>query len=233
MGLETMDLHATVNEHAVERGFMGKEDTYFWGILAIECESGNHLSEDICKARVKLTSLAGAMYIMFSLASVVLAAIVGMLVLSTSPMLNQKLMIALYSISFALQLAPLIIFEAKLHYYFDYPRTWGVFDEKIHTTLPGVDAAVHIPHNVEFKPWRRRSSEICCWLAFGFTILSFVFFMIRVERTKKSKKYLNSINTLFMSRPSVAYGQGRSVMTKDVEDFLKPRRFSDRDEDEE
>lgn len=202
MGLDHFDLRFHAKKVAMEKSFYARTDSYLWGILSYKCTHSSHIPSSACGKRSLITSLSSAMYVLLSLASLALAAVMGMLFLSGSPSLSFKTTTTFYGIAALLTLAALLIFELKLNGILSKPSSWAIWDDEIHSSFAGVDALRSVPKNSTFTS-QPGISRLMVWIAFVSILTSFVCYLIRVYNTRKSKKYLNTFNTVFKSRPSL------------------------------
>jgi hypothetical protein len=202
MGLDYLDMRFHVKPAAMEKGFYARTDSYLWGILSYKCPRSRDIPSAACVKRSLITSLGSAMYIILSLASFALAAVMGMLVLSASPVSSFKTTTTFYGIAGILSLTALLIFEFKLNGILSDPSSWAIWDKEIHSSFAGVDALRHVPKTATYIS-QPGISRVMVWIAFICIITSFGCYLLRVYSTRKSKKYLNTFNTLFKSRPSL------------------------------
>ena len=225
LGLDSMDIRVEPRGAALTRGFMRKRDRYLWGLMAIQCdEEAVSIKRSACAVRHELTTLTGVMYVLLSMASVVVSGTVGLLVLSSSPMVRLKTSLVLYSSSILLMLVPSLIFEIRVRGLFESPNLWGFHDKHIHTTLAGMDSPRSIPKEATFFPSSAAVSQILIWIAVVSMMASFACFMIRVRRTRKHKGYLFSAN-LFSNRPSIFIGAPKPVVNPDLDKLIRPRKL--------
>jgi hypothetical protein len=147
----------------------------------------------------------------------------GMLVLSSSPVLNFKTTTTFYVSSALLTLVALLTFELKLQGIMQKPESWGIWDHSIRSTFAGVDATKPIPLGSAYVA-RLGISRVMVWIAFGCILGSLACFLFRVYRTRQSKKYLNTFSTLFKSRPSMFLSNAEMSLSD-----VRSRRVSTQD----
>ena len=199
-----------VKPEGTEKGFYARTDSYLWGILSQTCSKT--IPHSACDARSLITSLSSAMYTLLSVSSLSLAAAMGTLVLSPSPIMSFKTITTFYCVAAALCLSALAIFEFKMRGILSKPDSWGIWDEKIHSTIAGIDELRSIPKGSSYTE-DMAISRIMVWVAFGCIITSFLFYVIRVNSTKKNKTYLNSYDTIFKSRPSLFVSAAQETLS--------------------
>ena len=215
-----------MSDAASEKGFNGRDDKYIWGILAILCNKDEPSFPDAaCENRSNLSMLAGSIYVLLSVTSLFITATLAMLVVTISPIVSVRSTLALYITSLVFLLASLLIFELKLIELFEDPNSWAIFHESIHTSIAGFDRPTSLPASVRYNPSTRRLSRIMAWIAFASLFASFVFYALRVWRTSQSKRYLTSLNTVFVSRKSVLFNVPKSLTRNDI-NSIKSRTFS-------
>jgi hypothetical protein len=212
MGLDHFDLRFHVTKDGMQKGFHARTDSYLWGILSYRCAPDGTITAEACNNLSAINDLTGTMYVLLSFASLALAATMGMLVLSSSPVVNFKSTTALYAASALLTLIPLLIFELKAGGILGQPIDWAIWDKQIHSTFAGVDAVKHVPLQSRYEP-QRGISRIMVWVAFGCIFGSMCCFLVRLYRARRSKKYLTSFNTLFKSRPSLFVSVAEGTLT--------------------
>jgi hypothetical protein len=230
IGLEAFDIHASVSEEAVERGFFGKEDTYLWSILSVQCHRNpGIIARGTCDLVHEISSLSNIVYTLLSVAEAFVAAIIGFMVLAESPIVHLKKMYVFFGATIILILTAMIIYEVKLLYFMKDPRKFAIHHHDVHTTIAGVDASRNIPTSAVFKSRGLRTSQVLVWLAFALMIVSSIIFVVRVNRTKRNKKYLSDIHTLFMHGPSVRLPNQNSGSNGEIDELIKARRLSESD----
>ena len=205
----------------MQKGFYPRTDSYVWGILSHRCPA--HFGT-ACTNREFISFVSGLIYSLLSLSTLTLTATIGMMVLSASPVVNLKTTMTFYGISIASALTGLLIFELRLRQLFENPDSWAIYDEQVHTSFAGVDALQSIPQGAGYSV-RFGISRFLVWLGFAAAALSLACFIGRVIVTKRSKKYLYSVNTLFQSRPSVFFSEvfsktGAEVVKQSTQDSL-------------
>ena len=213
MGLEKFDLKFEAGDIAMLKGFYSRTDSYVWGILSQACVEDSSVSEEACNVRKTLSAWSGVSYSLLTLSSLLMAATLGMLVLSSAAIMNFKTTSALYASACVVMFLGLALFELKLKPLMEDPSRWSIHDHEIRTSMGDIDAMKPIPAEAQYAQ-RLSLSRIIAWVSFGALVGSFLLFVIRVVRTRRSKKYLYSLNSLFTSRPSVFFG-GNSKSSQD------------------
>ena len=222
-----MDINTFTYNDAIERGFSNKTDTYYWGILAIECEiEEGSIPAQACATRGSITSLNGTVYILLSIASVLISSTVVFLLLSPSPVTYWKQTLGLFVLSLITLLSALLIYEVRLKALLNDPISWAIYDEKIHTTLAGMDAPLHIPSDATFELRSCNISQIFIWLSFFLVVASLVIYILRFQRTRQKKKYIYGKNKTIASRLSMTFNIPREKKLDggDPDVHLKSRR---------
>lgn len=216
LGLQSFQLRAKVSQDASEKGFSNQDDTYIWGILAIQCDSASrNVVRTSCERLESITLLGGTMYVMLSATSLLITFTLAMLVVTMSPLLHIWPTMALYTLALVFYLVSLMIYELRLMHLFEDPNAWAI--HPIRTNLAGIDRPFSIPpQSVNFLFSNRRISRILAWVGFGSLLTSFVLYTVRVRHTSRSKKYLSTLNTVFVSRKSVLVNVAKTASRNDL-----------------
>ena len=213
MGLTEFDIHTSVTSDLGERGFVNKTDTYFWGVISIQCntaEAGAHLTSEMCGNREAITNLAGIVYVLLSLTLVFVAAVVLILLFSSTPVTHFVPVTVLYSCSILTCLVASLILEIRLRHLFADPALWGATDPEIHSSLAGVDKPINLPASSKYNDSGITSSasSILVWTSFVCLIASFGAFAFRFRRAMKLKSYI-------YSHPDMSFMRASSILPMD------------------
>lgn len=215
LGLQSFQLRAQVSQDASDKGFGNQDDTYIWGILAIQCDSASrYVVRASCERLESITLLSGTMYVMLSATSLLITFTLAMLVVTMSPILHMRTTMALYFLALVFYFVSLMIYELGLMHLFEDPSAWAI--HSIRTNLTGIDRPSSILQSVNFHSSSPRISRILAWVGFGSLLTSFALYTVRVWHTSRSKKYLSTINTLFGSRKSVLVNVAKTASRNDL-----------------
>ena len=207
MGLTEFDIHTFVSSSLEDRGFVNKTDTYFWGVISIQCqpsEESKHITPEICGNREAITNLAGVVYMLLSFTLVFVAAVVLILLFSATPVTHYLPITVLYACSTLTCLVASLIFEIRLRHLFSEPSLWGASDPEIRSSIAGVDKPISIPVNAKYHDGSITSSasSILVWTSLVCNLISLGAFIFRYRRAMKIKSYVYSNTELSFMRAS-------------------------------
>lgn len=207
MGLTEFTLHTSVSSDLVERGFVNKTDTYFWGVISIQCQpsEAKHITAEICGNREAITNLAGVVYMLLSFTLVFIASVVLILLFSATPVTHYLPITVLYACSILTCLISALIFEIRLRHLFMEPSLWGAADPEIRSSIAGVDKPISLPTVAKYADpgMSSSASSILVWTSLICIIISLGAFIFRYRRAMKIKSYVYSNPDLsFMRAPS-------------------------------
>jgi len=213
MGLTEFDLHTYVTTDLVERGFVNKTDTYFWGVISIQCQpsgGSKHTTQETCGNREAITNLAGVVYMLLSFTLVFLAGVVLILLFSATPVTHYLPIMVLYACSVLTCLVASLIFEVRLRHLFMEPSLWGASDPEIRSSIAGVDKPTTIPTTAKYVNHGITSSasSILVWTSLVCILISLGAFAFRYRRAMKIKSYV-------YSNPDMSFMRAASILAVD------------------
>jgi hypothetical protein len=229
ISLDKFDIKALVSEEGAKKGFASSEDTFLWGVLSLQCQiDGSHdVTEEMCRNRRLITWLASTSYIILSFTLASVSAIVGILFLSSTPVVHASVLMTLYTCAIVGVLTTFLIYEIKLRHLMLDPTSWGIFDHHIHTTMAGIDAARQIPIDATYAASRHYPlAAIVLLICLCLLVISLLAFLVRYHRSLKRKSYAYHSAVAFERKRSILtpHAEHKETIPDDPTQMLKSRK---------